>query len=379
MFILVFFVGIAFFSAIYGVYFIYLRINSKKPWDFVIKTDFQPPISILVPVHNEEENIGRKLGNINAVSYPMDKIEVIVADDASEDKTLEKIQTFIDNNPQLNVKVMKQKHRAGKASVLNAALPLAASSIVIVTDADTFWPEDILEKTLPYMSDPTIGAVTGRGINENKGESWVTKSEDNYLQLASVIRLGESKVHSTIRFEGGFCAYKKAAFEKFDCESGSDDSGTALDVVQHNYRAILIPETVFYTSFPSDFVGKLKIKARRGNQLIGLWIKCFKLMLKRRLALPKRIVVPEIALFIINPLVFLVSLVAAIGAVLVWPLSVFSIFLLVLALGLLVFARNLFFELLFDNLLLVYGFFGFILGRRYLAWKKTPNKTGKNC
>ncbi len=366
--------GVALFSAIYGLYFVYLRVNSKKPWDIVIKTDFQPSISILVPVHNEEENIDRKLENIQAVSYPKEKIEVIVADDASEDKTLEKIEAFIDHNPQLNVKVLKQDHRRGKAAVLNAALPGSSFPIVIVSDADTYWPEDILEKALPYLSDPTIGAVTGRGINENNGESWVTKSEDNYLQLASLIRLGESKVHSTIRFEGGFCAYKKTAFEKFDSESGSDDSGTALDVVQHNYRAILIPEAVFYTSFPTNFVGKLKIKARRGNQLIGLWIKCFKLMLRKRLVLPKRIVIPEIALFIINPLIFAASLIAAIGSIIVWPFSLFSLFLVVFAGGLLVFARSLFLELFFDNLLLVYGFFSFILGRRYIAWKKTPNK-----
>jgi hypothetical protein len=41
---------------------------------------------------------------------------------------------------------------------------------------------------------------------------------------------------------------------------------------------------------------------------------------------------------------------------------------------LLIFARSLFLELFFDNLLLVYGFFSFILGRRYVAWKKTPNQ-----
>lgn len=372
--ILVFFAGFAVFSAVYGFYFVYLRLNLKKSWGFTVKNDFQPSVSILVPVHNEAENIGGKLENILAVSYPKDKIEVIVADDASDDTTLEKVAAFTKHNSQLNVRVFKQAERSGKAAVLNAVLPISSHQIVIVSDADTYWPQDILEKALPYLSDPTVGAVTGRGLNENKGESWVTKSEDNYLQLASVIRLGESKVHSTIRFEGGFCAYKKDAFEKFDCESGSDDSGTALDVVQNNYRAILVPEVVFYTSFPSNLAGKLKIKARRGNQLIGLWIKCFRLMLKRRLVLPKRIVLPEIALFIFNPLIFLVSLIAAVASIMIWPISFFSLFLVVFLGGLLIFARSLFLELFFDNLLLVYGFFSFILGRRYVAWKKTPNQ-----
>jgi cellulose synthase/poly-beta-1,6-N-acetylglucosamine synthase-like glycosyltransferase len=297
-------------------------------------------------------------------------MEMIIADDESEDNTLRIIEDFMENNPELNIKVIRQNPRAGKANTLNRALAVSTHSIVIVSDADTYWPSDILQKALPYLADPKVGAVTGRGVNRNMNQSWITRGEETYLNFAYLLRLGESKIHSTIRFEGGFCAYKKDAFGQFDCETGSDDSGTALEVVQNNYRAILVPEAVFYTTFPTRLVGKLRIKARRANQLISLCAKCMGLMLKRQLRLPKRIAVPEMLLFIFNPIIFLALIVTSIVMIALFPLSLFSLVLVLFIAGLLLFARRIFLAALFDNLILFYALITFLFGKRYVTWEK---------
>ena len=287
-------------------------MHVKKPWNVKFGASFEPEISILIPAHNEEENIEEKLENIRNVSYPKAKIEIIVADDGSIDNTVQKVQSFMQKNPDLNIKLVRQSQRAGKSAALNKALSVSTKPVVVVSDADTRWPPDILRKAMPYLADPKVGAVTGRGVNVNVEDSWVTRAEESYLQLANFLRLGESKIHSTIRFEGGFCAYKRNAFDLFDCETGSDDSGTALEVVSRGYRSIMAPDVVFYTSFPSSFIAKFKIKVRRANQLVGLWVKCLKLLFKRNLSLPKKIAIPEIALFIFNPLAFLILILSLI-------------------------------------------------------------------
>ena len=368
---LVFCVLFSIFSGVYGIYFAYVKAYAKKPWKLKVDRNFQPKVSILVPVHDEEGSIEKKLRNIKDVSYPKEKIEVIVADDASEDKTLMKVKDFMENNPELNMKVVRQNSRAGKSAALNKALAVSTNSIVIVSDADTYWPPDVLQKALPYLSDTMVGAVTGRGVNRNTDQSWVTEAENTYLHLMSLLRLGESKIHSTIRFEGGFCAYKKNAFEMFDCETGADDSGTALGVVERDHRAILVPDAVFYTQFPTRLIDKLRIKARRANQLISLWVKSFKLLLKKRLLLPKRIAVPEIMLFIFNPIVLLALIITGVTAVILFPFSLFSLAILLFIAGLLLFARRIFLEVLLDNLILLYALIAFVFGRRYVAWEKT--------
>jgi len=352
-------------------YFAYLRNCAKKPWRLETDASFHPSLSILIPVHDEEDTIQSKLSNIRNVSYPKEKIEVIVADDASQDRTLAKVKEFQERYQDLNLVVVEQNPRAGKSAALNEALSVSSNRFVIVSDADTEWPPNILQIALPYFSDPSVGALTGMGKNTNARQSWVTKTEDTYLRFAALSRLGESKIHSTIRFEGGFCAYRTDAFERFDCETGSDDSGTALEVVQNDYRTILVPEAVFLTQFPSDLAGRLKIKVRRANQLICLWVKCFRLLLKRRLRLPKRIAVLGMALFILNPIILLALITTATTIVVLFPFSVLSLTILVLMGSLLLFARRAFLEVLFDNLILFYASISYMIGRRYVTWEKT--------
>ena len=366
----IFLCSFSIFLGTYLAYFLYIRKHVKKAWDINVDKGFEPEISILIPVHNEESNIESKLKNIRNVLYPREKMEIIVVDDASNDRTIEKVENFMQSHSKLNIKLVRQNPRAGKSAALNKALRISTKPIVIVSDADTRWPRDILRKALPFLADPKVGAVTGRGVNANIKASWVTKAEESYLQLANFIRLGESKIHSTIRFEGGFCAYKRDAFDTFDCETGSDDSGTALKVISRGYRSIMAPETVFYTSFPPSFLAKFKIKIRRANQLIGLWIKCLKLLLKRRLSMPKRIAIPEITLFIFDPIILLISIFSGVALIVVNPLSPLSLAVIFSVLGLIIFARHIFIELIINNVILLSALMTYIFGRRYVAWEK---------
>ena len=371
---LLFFLLFTLFVGIYGIYFVCVSVWAKKPWGLAIDNNFQPKVSILIPVHNEEKTIVDKLRNIKSVEYPKENIEIIVTDDGSSDDTLQKVQNFVKLNPELNVRILGPNKRAGKSVALNRALPFSTNDIVIVSDADTQWPEDLLQKTLPYLVDSKVGAVTCGGVNRNVGETWVTKGEDTYLHFTNLIRLGESKLYSTIRFEGGFCAFKKKAFDEFDAETGSDDSGTALEVVQRGYRAIMVPDTVFYTTFPTVFTQKLKTKARRATQLISLWVKCSKLLFKRRLLLPKKILIPEILLFVFSPVILVGLMATTASAIMFTPYSLFTAGILLLICCLFVFVRRTFIEVFVDNLVLFYALLSVMRGRRYTAWEKPQTK-----
>ena len=359
------------FVGTYLAYFAFLKKHAKKTWKIRIDRNFKPKVSILIPVHNEEQTIESKLMNIKEVLYPKENIEVIIADDASEDKTLTKAKDFNERNSNLTMKIVTENVRLGKSAILNKALAASTNEIVIVSDADTLWSPDILQKALPYLSDQNVGAVTGRGVNLNSHQSWISKGEVTYLHFTSLFRLGESKIHSTIKFEGGFCAYKKGSFEGFDCETGADDSGTALEVVQHNYRTLFVPDAVFYTYFPTRLIGKLKIKVRRANQMINLRIKCARLLLKKRLLLPKRIAIPEMILYIFNPLILSALIVTTITTIFLFPFSLFSLIVLLFIGFLLLLAQRILFEVLLDNLILLYALIELLLGRRYIAWERT--------
>jgi len=76
-------------------------------------------------------------------------------------------------------------------------------------------------------------------------------------------------------------------------------------------------------------------------------------------------------LFIFNPIVLLALIITGVTAVILFPFSLFSLAILLFIAGLLIFARRTFFEVLLDNLILLYALTAFMFGRRYIAWEKT--------
>ena len=53
----------------------------------VRKRDFTPSVSVIVAAHNEEDVIERRLQNLLALDYPAEELELVVASDASSDRT----------------------------------------------------------------------------------------------------------------------------------------------------------------------------------------------------------------------------------------------------------------------------------------------------
>lgn len=358
------------FSGSYVAYFAYLKRYAGKPWQLRIDEGFSPSISILVPARNEEKVIQKKLENLLEVLYPKEKMEIIVIDDASKDGTLAKVHDFMRNHPELQVKVLSQRERIGKANALNKGLKVTSNEIVIVSDADSFWSPDLLRKGLPYMADPRVGAITGRGVALNTEQSWVVDMEKNYLDLMLLLRLGESKIHSTIRFEGSFCVFRRNAFSTFDSESGADDSGTALRVVQDGFRAIFVPEAYAASDFPSKFRTRMKAKVRRAFHLTGLWLKCFKYLLKGCLRVPKRIAIPEIFLLIINPIIFVALTVATFALIAYYPIVLIPLLCAFCVVGLIPKARSFAVQGTIDQFVLFYAIILHLGKKKIVAWEK---------
>jgi biofilm PGA synthesis N-glycosyltransferase PgaC len=347
-------------------YYLCAKRYAGQDWSLSIDELYTPTISLLIPTYNEEGAIQLKLENLCKLEYPIERIQIILVDSASTDKTLDKVSEFIKNHPQLDIEVIQESQRSGKSKALNHALKHAKGDVIVVSDADCFLSPKIMSKALPYLADRSVGAVTGREVILNPKQSWVTESEIAYRDFVNVIRLGESKSHSTIFFEGGFGAYKRAKLEEFDSQTGADDSGTAFNIVQKGDRTLFIPEATFFTVFPHSWKGKAYIKLRRASQLLRIWLKCLNLLLKGQLSLPKKIAIPEIFLFIFNPIVFLtVGLIAPIFVV-KYPIS-----LVLLATVLLIpKSRMVFFETIQNNCILLGALISLLFHKKFVVWNK---------
>ena len=354
------------FVCVPGFYYLYMRSFSFRRWNVNREWDYCPKVSVLVPAHNEEKIIRLKLENLMKLDYPRDKLQIIVVNDGSTDGTVREVRGFQRLNTDVNVEVLDSSGRRGKTASLNLALNYAKGEVVVVSDADCFLSSNVLREALSFLADRSVGAVTGLELLLNPEESWVTEAEILYNDAVHTIRVGESKVYSTIFFQGGFGAYKRSLLDEFDVEA--DDSGTALNVVQKGTRAFLLPDAVYFTMFSSVWKSKLVTKLRRASQLVRIWFRCLKLFMRRELLLPRRIFIPEAFLYLVNPFIFLFLVVFSVLVVLENPvfLVVFSVFLV----GSLVVkrVRTLLVEVVQDHLVLLGAIFSSVFGRDFSLW-----------
>lgn len=156
-------------------------------------TVYQPNVSILIPARNEEKVVGRILQRMTELTYPKEKLEVIVIDDASTDRTGEIAEEFAKKYEYVEVVRRKPEDGGkGKPAALNHGLNHATGEIVYCFDADYYPQRDILEKLTIYFVNPKVGAVQGRVIVLNEPYTLVTR-------LVALERIGGYRVDQLAR------------------------------------------------------------------------------------------------------------------------------------------------------------------------------------
>ncbi len=155
---------VAFLFILVNTFLHYRRKNFQKPI-----TESLPKVSILVAARDEEENIIRCLEALNELSYPKNKIEILIGNDDSTDNTVKLVDQFIKNKPHfafydIKIKLGKAK---GKANVLAHLAQISTADFLFVTDADIAVPKDWIQNLLPHFT-PEIAIVSGSTYVEGK-------------------------------------------------------------------------------------------------------------------------------------------------------------------------------------------------------------------
>lgn len=154
---------------------------------------YQPTVSVLIPARNEGRVIGRLLQRMTELTYPKDKLQVIVVDDASKDNTGKIADEYSKAYNYITVIHRNEDEGGrGKASALNAGLKHASGEILLCFDADYYPQRDIIEKLVKEFADPKVGAVQGRVVVLNEPQNVVTR-------LVALERIGGYRVDQEAR------------------------------------------------------------------------------------------------------------------------------------------------------------------------------------
>jgi len=122
----------------------------------------KPTVSIIVPCYNEQETIRLLLDAICAQDYPLDRLEVVIADGLSSDRTREQIAMFQKEKPGLAVRVVDNPRRTIPAA-LNRAIEAAQGEWIVRLDGHS--------KPAPNYVSRCVSALE-QGLGDNVGGAW---------------------------------------------------------------------------------------------------------------------------------------------------------------------------------------------------------------
>lgn len=171
-------------------------------------------VSIVIPNYNGEKLLLKNLPRVlEAAEYYSQKVEVIVVDDGSKDKSSSVVLNLKSKNS--NLKFIRNEKNLGFSSTINKGVDRASGDIVVLLNTDAYPKKDFLGSLVEHFKDSQVFAVgcldksieNGRIIERGRG---VGKWEKGFL----VHRRGRVDRTNTLWASGGSSAFRKLFWKK---------------------------------------------------------------------------------------------------------------------------------------------------------------------
>jgi len=140
-----------------------------KEWE-----ENKPFVSIIIPCRDEEKFIKECINSIIANDYPKERLEILIVDGMSEDRTREIVKSYIEKYPYIKLLNNSQKYTP---FALNIGIKQAKGEIIMRMDAHATYKNDYISKCLKYLNEYKA---------DNVGGIWITMSKKNTLVGKSI-------------------------------------------------------------------------------------------------------------------------------------------------------------------------------------------------
>lgn len=229
-------------------------------------------VSLCVIAYNEEKSIKGLLKDIREQTFDHKRMEVILVNNGSTDRTGRIMEEFAENQDFYNVIVLRNK-KSNQATGWNTAFLNSAGDIIIKVDAHSEIPENFVEMNVKVILSGEDVCGGGRP-NITEGDT----PFENTLLVAEECMFGgkfatyrnkqNRKRYVNSIFNG---AYKSEVFAKVggfnEALGRTEDNEFHYRITKAGYRICCSPNIVSYQYIRSSFLGMLKQKFDN-----GLWI-----------------------------------------------------------------------------------------------------------
>jgi len=189
-----------------------------------IDKDFIPGVSIIIPCFDEEEWIQRTIISCINQDYPIDKLEVIIIDDCSNDRSFEKIQEIVAEmkvtekryDVDKRLQYYRQEPNKGKRDAMAQGTQMAQHDLVVFVDSDSFLDPFAIRNIVQPFKDRKMGGVSGRTDVANTYTNALTKMQSvRYYIAFRVMKAAESYFDAVTCLSGPLSCYRKELVLKY--------------------------------------------------------------------------------------------------------------------------------------------------------------------
>ncbi len=230
-----------------------------------------PPVTVQLPVFNEQYVLEKLLQSITALDYPIGQFEIQVLDD-STDATAEVARNLVERYQGLgfNIHYIHRDNRQGyKAGALSEGLKTATGEFIAIFDADFIPQRDWLKRCVAQFGDPKIGFVQTRWTFLNREQNMVTRTAsltlDSHFAIEAVARSGNNLL---LNFNGSAGMWRRQAI----ISAGGWQSDTLVEDLDLSIRAYIAGwKGVYLKGLVSTSEVPVQIDAYKNQQF--RWVK----------------------------------------------------------------------------------------------------------
>ncbi len=180
-----------------------------------------PLVSICIPTYNRAATIGRALESATSQNYA--NLEIIVADNASDDDTATVVESFADRDPR--VKYVRHAANIGMVANLNTVIRLGSGKYRMWLADDDWIDDDLVARCCELLeSEPELAMVAGRCREYRNGIDEGARVPTNLLSNSPLLRI--LKYYATVAdnsvFYGLYRSDLVCRYPMADNEIGAD-------------------------------------------------------------------------------------------------------------------------------------------------------------
>lgn len=269
---------------IIGAWVYYWRFERKQggPDSQAPVLAHNPKVSILIPCHNEGDNIRETVAFCLAQNYP--DFDILAINDGSRDNTLEILEELASEHPRL--RVVNLASNQGKAVGLRTAALVTDSEYLICIDGDALLSPDATGWMVRhFLEDPDVGAVTGNPRIRNRSTLLGRVQVGEFSAIVGMIKRAQRLYGRVFTISGVIGAFRKSALREvgyWSPDMVTEDIDISWKLQLAGWSIRFEPNALCWVLMPETLNGLWKQRTRWAQGGVEVLLRYFKRVVRLR-------------------------------------------------------------------------------------------------